>query len=222
MTQEEFDAVMEYETFTTQLSNGEIVPLCQNGADKKITWENLDEYASLVVKIRTEEASKQMSAMKDGFNCILPFNKLSILSWEDLEERVRGPNEITAEALQEITEYSNCDQNNEYVKRFWRVFENFTNDQKSLFLKFVWGRDRLPPSDRIRERKFKFYLIGNRSGDPNKKFPEAHTCFFQFDMPCYTTDEACRNKIVYAIEMCGDIDTDHNVQQIHANSDDSD
>ena len=213
MSKEEFDAVMEFETFTTQLSNGETVPLCKYGEEKKITWDDLEEYSSLVINTRKDEASKQLNAMKDGFNCVFPLNKLSMLSWADLEERVRGPNDFTSEDLQAITRYENCDKNNEYVKRFWKVFDTFTSQQKSMFLKFVWGRDRLPPVDKIGERKFKFLLFdSDRFEDHNIQFPQAHTCFFQFDMPRYTNDEACKHKILYAAEMCGDIDTDHRVR----------
>ena len=42
----------------------------------------------------------------------------------------------------------------------------------------------------------------------NKQFPCAHTCGFTIDLPRYTTDEACKSKILYTITMCGEIDTD--------------
>ena len=27
---------------------------------------------------------------------------------------------------------------------FWRVFESFTDEERTMYLKFVWGRSRLP------------------------------------------------------------------------------
>ena len=43
-------------------------------------------------------------------------------------------------------------------------------------------------------------------------FPQAHTCFFQLDIPFYKTDEMCYNRLSAAAEMCGGIDTDFTVQ----------
>lgn len=31
-----------------------------------------------------------------------------------------------------------------HFSRFWEVMEEFTNQERSLFLRFVWGRTRLP------------------------------------------------------------------------------
>ena len=39
-------------------------------------------------------------------------------------------------------------------------------------------------------------------------FPQAHTCFFQLDLPNYSTDEAMRSKLSAAAQLCGEIDTD--------------
>ena len=29
------------------------------------------------------------------------------------------------------------------IKNFWRVLEEFSNEERSLYLRFVWGRSRL-------------------------------------------------------------------------------
>lgn len=232
-------------TWTTQLSNGETVPVCEDGKcsllfkpfipfnlwttlffqililiyilgqTKAVGWDDVEEYHKLVLKTRAEEGQKQIQAMREGFELIFPMSVLTILNWRDVEERVRGPSDISAAALKSITEYSNCSSDNDYVKRFWRVFEEFTNEQKSMFLKFVWGRARLPPTERLKDQPFKFVLLDDyRFTEHDTHFPEAHTCFFQFDMPRYTNDEACKSKILYAIEACGEIDTDNSSYSI--------
>ncbi len=38
--------------------------------------------------------------------------------------------------------------------------------------------------------------------------------FFQLDLPAYTTDEICKKRIVTAITMCGEIDTDNSANYI--------
>jgi hypothetical protein len=201
--------------FTTQLSNGETVELCEGGYEKKVTRENVEEYNSLVLDARFDEGTKQIEAMKEGFNVIFPVNILNILTWKDVETRVRGPSEITVQALKSITEYTSSSADNEYVLRFWRVFEEFTQDERSMFLKFVWGRSRLPPDERIQEQKFKIFLMDqSKFENHDLHFPESHTCFFQFDLPRYTTDDSAKAKILYAITACGEIDTDNSSYSI--------
>jgi E3 ubiquitin-protein ligase HERC2 len=202
-------------TWTTQLSNGETVPVVRDGEKRQVLYEEVEEYNALVLKTRAEEGLKQMEAMKEGFEIVFPMSILTILNWRDVEERVRGPSEIGVDALKSITEYSSCSADNEYVKRFWRTFEEFTNEQRSTFLKFVWGRARLPPAERLKDQAFKLVLFDDyRFPNHDVVFPEAHTCFFQFDLPRYTTDVACKSKILYAIEACGDIDTDNSSYSI--------
>lgn len=47
--------------------------------------------------------------------------------------------------------------------------------------------------------------------DMNKNsFPQAHTCFFQLDVPDYETDEMMTSRISVACELCGEMDTDNN------------
>mmetsp|Transcript_1322 Transcript_1322/g.1477 ORF Transcript_1322/g.1477 Transcript_1322/m.1477 type:complete len:93 (-) Transcript_1322:65-343(-) len=79
-----------------------------------------------------------------------------------------------------------------------------------MYLKFVWGRSRLPPPDTPRVQNHTIYLMGASSygGDHDKVLPQSHTCFFQLDLPRYTKDNFAREKILYAIETCGEIDTD--------------
>ena len=194
------------------------MPVCPDGETRKVTRDNVDEYANLVLKTRTKEASKQLKALKDGFNIIFPVNKLITLTWKDLEEKVRGPSEISVADLKSITDYSNCNPQNEYIQRFWRVFSTFTNQQKSMFLKFVWGRDRMPSVEDLGSQKFKIVLFEeSKSNNHDGIFPEAHTCFFQVNLPRYTTDGACKSKTLYAIETCGSIDTDFYVNDRGSN-----
>ena len=195
--------------FTTQLSNGETVPLWEGGLSRKVGYHDVNEYNEMVFKVRSEEGIKQIEKMREGFELIFPMSILGVLNWKDIEERVRGPNEISVAVLKSITQYSNWSADSEFVQRFWRVFSEFTNDERSMFLKFTWGRSRLPPQERLRDQSFTIYLMDSyRYPDHNKQFPLGHTCGFTFDLPRYTTDETCKTKILYAITACGEIDTD--------------
>ena len=92
-------------TYTTQLSNGETVPLIENGENIKVEHKDIDKYHKLVLKTRFEEFIPQIKAMRAGFDIIFPTKYLSLLTWQELEQRVRGPSEISVEALKSITDY---------------------------------------------------------------------------------------------------------------------
>ena len=55
-----------------------------------------------------------------------------------------GMNEVSVDRLKQITAYRNCSDTHEVIKRFWTVLEGFTNEEKISYLRFVWGRTRLP------------------------------------------------------------------------------
>ena len=151
-----------------------------------------------------------MAAIRKGFEIIFPTAVMGILTPSEVEYRICGPSTIDVEVLKKITSYSSCSAENEFIERFWRVLEGFTELEKRMYLKFVWGRSRLPPEDHLNDCRHTVMLFEqSRFTDHNQHFPEAHTCFFQIDLPRYTTDQACRDKILYAIESCGDIDGDN-------------
>lgn len=82
----------------------------------------------------------------------------------------------------------------------------FTNEEKILYLKFVWGRSRLPLTNDGFERKHtitRFY-----SDHTDISLPLSHTCFFTIDIPAYSSAEILYNKILYAIKFCNEIDND--------------
>lgn len=46
--------------------------------------------------------------------------------------------------------------------------------------------------------------------------PIAHTCFFRCDFPDYSSVEVMKEKLLYAIMYCGDIDADRGANDIGA------
>jgi len=65
------------------------------------------------------------------------------LSWDDVELRACGPKEIDIEQLKKVSEY-NVDSNHKSIKMFWDMFEKFSQEERRKYLKFVWGRSKMP------------------------------------------------------------------------------
>ena len=61
------------------------------------------------------------------------------------------------------------------IKIFWKVLEEFTNEQRSHFIEFAWGRSRLPrPGTWVKP------LGLTRLGTDPGQLPIAHTCFYHY------------------------------------------
>ena len=69
---------------------------------------------------------------------------------------------------------------------FWEVMEELTNQERSLFLRFVWGRTRLPRTIAdFRGRDFVLQVL-DKYNPPDHFLPESYTCFFLLKMPRYS------------------------------------
>jgi len=44
--------------------------------------------------------------------------------------------------------------------------------------------------------------------DPDSHLPVTHTCFFSMEWPKYSSEEVARQKLLYAITNCVDMDAD--------------
>lgn len=101
----------------------------------------------MVMEARLNESDKQMRAVKQGIGMVFPGFLMKLYTWKELEYKVCGKPSIDLHHLRAITKYSGCTEDDETVKRFWRVLESLSDEEKSLYLKFVWGRSRLPLVD---------------------------------------------------------------------------
>lgn len=117
-----------------------------------------------------------------------------------------GSRSVDVNVLKSHTVYKMVDPTSQYVKFFWEAVEGFTEEQKQLLIRFVLGRSRLPADN---EWPMPFALCRFlKDGDPDQFLPEAHTCFFSLDLPQYSSLEVTRDRLLYAITTCVEIDTD--------------
>ena len=111
-----------------------------------MTKANLDEFIEMVLKARATESSQQMRAVRKGLRAVMRggVDALALIPWQKIEARACGEKIFGVEKFRSITEYPYCDKDAQIVKFFWLVFESFNEKEKGLYLKFVWGRSRLP------------------------------------------------------------------------------
>lgn len=204
-----------YRTFTVQSFSGyveDVFELIPGGTDINLSFDTIDLYFEKKVSFLLNEMKPVCKAIRRGIQTQIPPAILSLLSWDQIEESVCGKAIIDVELLKSVTEYSSCKPQDPHILWFWDVFENhFTNEDRSAFVRFAWGRSRLPLNVSGFSNKFKIQNL-NKS-PPDKYLPESHTCFFTVDIPKYTSKEVLLAKLKYAVHNCTSIDGDGNTNR---------
>ena len=76
-----------------------------------------------------------------------------------------------------------------------------------MYLKFVWGRSRLPIDLTNLEDNHSVY-IDEYNDDNIQHLPMSCTCGFNISIPGYKSEKVMRSKLLTAITLCGEIDND--------------
>lgn len=197
-------------SFTTTLSNGESVSLSDT-ADECVTRDNLARFIERVKEIRLSESVEALKAIRDGLISIIPATVLGLFCWYELKLSLCGRSGVDIDLLQANTEYDDdISVTDFFIESFWRVLRSFDENDRTAFLRFVWARSRLPLSSSEFHQKFKIQIaVGEgMTENPDHSLPKAHTCFFSLSLPKYTSDEATRKQILYAIHNCIEMDAD--------------
>ena len=89
------------------------------------------------------------------------------------------------------------------------MLDEFDETDLRLFLKFVWGRTQLPPAGSPKwgegfkvTPQFPQNDTGLPRPDIDGSLPRAHTCFFQIDLPWYSSVAVMRDRVLFAIRNC--------------------
>ncbi|XP_068082847.1 E3 ubiquitin-protein ligase HERC2 [Anabrus simplex] len=192
--------------FSTPSACGQEVPLSTRY--RRIMPENRLEYVRLALNYRLHEFDEQVAAVREGMAKVIPVPLLSLFSGYELETMVCGSPDIPLNLLKSVATYKGVDANASLIVWFWEVMEEFTNQERSLFLRFVWGRTRLPRTIAdFRGRDFVLQVL-DKYNPPDHFLPESYTCFFLLKMPRYSCKAVLREKLKYAIHFCKSIDTD--------------
>ena len=96
-----------------------------------------------------------------------------------------------------------------HVRFFWQVLESFAPEQRRAFLKFIWGRNRLPFTEEDWGDARMRIHTKDCNGNPDQYFPVAHTCFFSIELPRYSTKDIAYAKLLWAVNNCVSIDADN-------------
>lgn len=109
-----------------------------------LTLDNTQEYVRLSTQFRLHEFDLQTQALREGMAKVIPVPLLSLFTGAELETMVCGSREVSISLLKSVTSYKGIDPTAPLCRWFWEVMEDFNQTERALFLRFVWGRTRLP------------------------------------------------------------------------------
>jgi len=196
-----------------------MIELIEDGAATDVTFATRGRYADLAIAARLAEGSAAYEAILAGIGSLVPSARLmSLMTGAELSLLVCGESVVDLAALRAHTTYgATASANMQHVRFFWQALEAFTPEERRLFLKFIWGRNRLPfTEDDWGEQRMKIHTL--EKPNPDQYFPVAHTCFFSIEVPKYTSSEVAYSKLLYSVNNCQAIDAD-NTREGRANRD---
>ena len=117
-----------------------------------------------------------MKAIRTGIVKIVPLSLIKLYSWNELEFKICGKPTFKVEALKKITRYEDCCEKDDFILFFWKALEEFTDEERSMYLRFVWGRSRMPTY----AENYTHTISGRREPNPDGILPIAHTWYINY------------------------------------------
>jgi len=158
-----------------------------------VPFQKRREYVKKVIELRSEELKPAIDCIKRGMYLVVPERALNLYTWREVEVLVCGNPTFDMADWKNHTHYSGYSSDDDVIKTFWRVMESLTDEEKSMFVRFVWGRSRLPARGQAWTTNFHITKRGNVNA-----LPQAHTCFNSLELPPYGSEKLLREKILLA------------------------
>lgn len=193
------DDVVDEATFAEKYSQVKFVYTGSDGVEREldssqrqkvVNFSNRHEYCDAVLNARLHEFDEQIAAIASGMNDVIPLRILQLFSWQQVETLVCGSPTFDIALWKNKTDSTGV--SSKTVELFWKVIESLTPKEQAGFVRFAWGRSRLPA-----EKDFTTKMrLTNAGSNP---LPVSHTCFFSIELPDYHTEAAMRHGIMTAI-----------------------
>lgn len=188
--------------FVTKDSADQERELVEHGRNTCVSFEDAPRFARLMLDMRLNEASAQLHHLRTGLRTVIPLECMVLWTWQQFEERVCGIAAVDVDLLRKYARYEDISPEAPEVGHLWATLHELSQKDLRLFLHFVWGRSRLPADGSPKWAEGFKIVSQSSSGDPDQSLPTAHTCFFQLDLPAYTSQEICKQRILFAIQNC--------------------
>uniref|UniRef100_A0A3Q1GL87 HECT domain-containing protein n=1 Tax=Acanthochromis polyacanthus TaxID=80966 RepID=A0A3Q1GL87_9TELE len=165
ITEDNFHEMIPLDSFVGQSADGKMVPIIPGGNSIPLTFSNRKEYVERAIEYRLHEIDRQVAAVREGMSWIVPVPLLSLLTAKQLEQMVCGMPEICCDVLKKVVRYREVDEQHALVQWFWQTLEEFSNEERVLFMRFVSGRSRLPANTADISQRFQIMKVDRVSSN---------------------------------------------------------
>ncbi|KAK8894789.1 hypothetical protein M9Y10_023227 [Tritrichomonas musculus] len=181
--------------------NIELVP---GGKLKFVTMDNVDEYVKLVEDfVFGSKLQPIRQSFCDGFNTVFQRGIWNLFEARELRTLIAGEEvNITMKDLTNYVEISHgYESNSPQIKMLFDILVEFDNHEKSLFVKFITGSERLPIGGlaSLQPQLAVAKKIDESIQNQDDALPSVMTCTHYFKLPPYSTKEKMKEKILLAI-----------------------
>lgn len=184
------------QTFTITRKSGS-VNLIPNGCNITVNMENKEKFIEKYAEyLTTIEMKKNIDGIKKGFFNVIKMSTVNFLQPCELEKIIVGSSTIDVHMLRKSAIYSGYNNEAEIIQYFWKIFENYSIEDKKKLLMFITGNERVPVGGSENSK-----LIIIRNGCDTERLPSSQTCFNTLLLPEYSSYEKLENKLGLAISM---------------------
>nr|CAD7431264.1 unnamed protein product [Timema monikensis] len=193
------DLGLDFTVMNDELGETRVEELKPGGANIQVTNINRIEYIHLMADYKLNRQMRaQCNAFKQGLANVVPVEWLQMFNNRELQVLISGAQiPVAVEDLKQHTNYAGgYASDHPTIKVFWKVMNNFTDEQRSQLLKFVTSCSR-PPLLGFKELDPPFCIQHAGSVD---RLPTASTCMNLLKLPEFTDEVTLRDKLLYAIQ----------------------
>lgn len=179
------------------------IQLKPEGQNIDVTDANKEEYVQLIAEFKlTRNIRQQIDHFLKGFYEFIPRELISIFNERELELIISGLPRIDVNDWYRNTEYHGYRLSDPVIQWFWEIVRNeMDSEELAMLLQFCTGSAKLPVSGfagLIGNAGPKKFSIKKVSG--TDRFPVAHTCFNELDLPEYSSKNDLKWRLLTAIK----------------------
>lgn len=193
------DLELDFTVLSDELGEKRIDELKPSGANIPVTNHNRIEYIHLMADYKlNKQIRAQCYAFKQGIGSVIPLEWLQMFNNKELQVLISGAQiPVDVNDLKLHTNYSGgYTSDHPTITAFWKVVNEFNDQQKSKLLKFVTSCSR-PPLLGFKELHPPFCIQHAGSVD---RLPTSSTCMNLLKLPDFPNEKTLREKLLYAIE----------------------
>ncbi|KYN18133.1 PREDICTED: ubiquitin-protein ligase E3C [Trachymyrmex cornetzi] len=193
------DLGLDFTVLSDELGERRIDELKPSGANIPVTSHNRIEYIHLMADYKLNKQIRgQCFAFKQGIGSVVPLDWLQMFNNKELQVLISGAQiPVDVNDLMLHTNYTGgYALDHPTITAFWKVVNEFNDQQKGQLLKFVTSCSR-PPLLGFKELDPPFCIQHAGTVD---RLPTSSTCMNLLKLPEFPDEKILREKLLYAIQ----------------------